>query len=479
MDFALFAVLCSLLEISNLDSFSHYCQQEPKDYFFTLGTSTSIRVQEDFSVYLTLEQSPTPVNFNLTFTEEYSQFLKSPIISLNLNPGESRKVLIEVKDDEYFLQNKFILTKTSALNLQVIGFQPGLTNNGKTSNESIDISVHGKSLGTGYLVLEVDKSWGTYSTGMEINYRAFIMKDHYHLLHSPVSIKSELMSGYEVDKNVQTIWKEEQVIDKGLFVGSIKLLPTANRLTVTGNGQSLTFYPTHHRYHNIGTGDQHLLYFSVQMSKVLPLTGGKSAVSVSMFRSLKNIPTAASCFYTLFPNSRGDDDVFARNTNSKNFTLDWKTGRKDLELNIVDELKLNKELFEERILMEVSMSFVCTDVFTGEQKEFFEQMKIYKSMSTVDLTSVDVYHGLEFDSAVLTIKVGRRDKGPLSEKVSLILELSENTRKQLRHSDQTQFTKNVSSSGIVVHDFEVNHGTKFSNQDKVFVVFGDTDGIFD
>jgi len=109
----------------------------------------------------------------------------------------------------------------------------------------------------------------------------------------------------------------------------------------------------------------------------------------------------------------------------KNFTLDWETGRYQIELDIKKELNLDEESvgpYEH----EVSIHVNCTDNLTGEIQRYFERLKIYRSINPVLLSSVDFYHGSngsDFDSVVLTIKVGRRDDkyagGPLSGKVEL------------------------------------------------------------
>jgi len=106
MDVTDFSFLCCLFWSSSFSELypdvDYICQNKSYDYFFTLGTSTDTGVQEEFSVYVTLEESAVPVAFNLTFSKEYSQFLKSPTLQLTLNPGEAQKVLIQVKDNDYF-----------------------------------------------------------------------------------------------------------------------------------------------------------------------------------------------------------------------------------------------------------------------------------------------------------------------------------------------------------------------------------------
>jgi len=61
-----------------------------------------------------------------------------------LNPGEARKVLFEVKDNDYFLSNNGVLAKSPGLWLDLAAFQPGLAN-GKVVNESALIVVNNKN----------------------------------------------------------------------------------------------------------------------------------------------------------------------------------------------------------------------------------------------------------------------------------------------------------------------------------------------
>jgi len=321
-----------------VEAFCQYYPRDSEDFLFTLVSTAGIRAQEDFSLLVTLQESSTPVTFNITFTKNYSEFLKFPKIQLTLNPGEARKVLIEVKDNDYFQNNNGSLATN--LELEVIAFQRGQYNSTIKRFEEILYICSKEEIETSSpekpeLVVHIDNASNRFKTEMTINYQVLAMKNHSHLLQKPLLISSQLE-----DDSGNVLWKNETRIEKGhLIISSVKVVENTNILRITANGEDFSlsslarlgvFIPA--EYPN---KEQNELKLEIETNSALPIYNTKTNVTFSMLRSLQNIPVAGSCEFNVFRANHSEQSVIRRN-----FTLDWETGRKQFEVNLIEDLNV-------------------------------------------------------------------------------------------------------------------------------------------
>jgi len=158
------------------------------------------------------------------------------------------------------------------------------------------------------------------------------MKNHSHLLQKPLLISSQLE-----DDSGNVLWKNETQIEKGhLIISSVKVLENTNILRITANGEDFSlsglarfgvFIPA--EYPN---KEQNELKLEIETNSTLQFYNTKTSVTFSMFRSLQNIPVSGSCEFSVFRANLSEQSFIRRN-----FTLDWETGRKQFEINLIGD----------------------------------------------------------------------------------------------------------------------------------------------
>jgi len=170
-------------------------------------------------LFADLHESSSPVTFNLTFKENYAEFVKSPVTQFTLNPREVRLVTIEVKDKEYFQNNN--ASQAKDLLVEVIAFQPGLHHK-KAFQELLNISADEEYIPfpkKSKVAVDLENYYDGYGHGSDLKYRVLVMKNHTHLLHKPLLITSQWHGS-----SGKVLWDHQTRIEKGLLIDSTKLL---------------------------------------------------------------------------------------------------------------------------------------------------------------------------------------------------------------------------------------------------------------
>jgi len=325
-----------------------------KDFLFIVATPKVIRPHSNFSIVIRLEESKSPVKFNLSILNNAKLLLPSKQTSLLSDTSEV--IILSIKD---IPREPTYRTEE----LEVVVSAESVGQDSPNSIQERPISLIVTQIPQKKIIIETNKN--TYFPGEKIIYRIAVLD---FLTRRPITSPKPLQIRF-LNRERIPVWDEPVLVNTsslGVYTGSAKVRKNIRSLTV-----SIPEEKVHEEcFVNIGqTESSDFFRINLEAPRRIISYGTKLIVNISFLTAEESLPVDGTCEMQVNSDSLVYYDM-STFLLSKNITTSSGVRTKSIEFDFTKELDLRGFNYNETLLFLTTMTkcyHIPSGIHVGER----------------------------------------------------------------------------------------------------------------